>query len=73
MAAWLAGRRPLLHATAVLIPLTLDTAYVLFSGISSDPFWFDLGGSATLMVAAVLGGFLVQTLQRGARPEPQPG
>ena len=73
VAAWLGDRRPLLHATAVLVPLTLDTAYVLFSGISNDPFWFDLGGGATLMVAAVLGGFLIQTFQRGSRADPLPG
>ena len=58
VAAALAGRRPVEHAVAVLLPLTVDTAFVIFSGISSDPVWFDLAGSATLMVTAVLGGLL---------------
>lgn len=62
-AAWLAGRRPFLHAVGLLVPLSLDTAYVIFSGISSDPVWFDLGGSATLVVGALLGGYVVESLK----------
>lgn len=62
-AAWLAGRRPFLHAVGLLVPLGLDTAYVIFSGISSDPVWFDLGGSATLVVGALLGGYVVESLK----------
>ena len=59
VAAYLAGRRPVAHAMGVLIPLTLDTIFVLRSGISSDPLWFDLGGSLTLMLTAVAGGVLL--------------
>ncbi len=66
-AAWVAGRRPLLHAALVLIPLALDTTYVLTSGISDDPIWFDLGGGLTLMAAAVLGGYLLER-RRAQRP-----
>ncbi len=58
VAAGIAGRTPVLHAVGVLIPITLDTTYVIFSGISNDPIWFDLVGSGTLMAAAVLGGYL---------------
>lgn len=60
VAGWVAGRKPLLHSIGVLIPLTLDTIYVLVSGISQDPLWFDLGGSLTLMAATVLGGYLLE-------------
>ncbi len=60
VAGLFAGRRPLLHALGVLVFLIIDTIYVLTSGISSDPLWFDLGGSGTLMVTALLGGWLLE-------------
>ncbi len=59
-AAWVGGRRPLLHAVGVLVPLTIDTTWVVTSGISHDPVWFDLGGGLTLMATAILGGYLVE-------------
>lgn len=65
-AAWLAGRRPLLHACGVLVPLALDTTWVVTSGVSSDPVWFDLTGGASLMLAAVVGG-LVRSRTVGPR------
>ena len=67
-AAWLAGRRPLLHAAAILVPIALDTTYVITSGISDDPVWFDLGGSASLVVAALFAGYLLE-VRRGAHTE----
>jgi hypothetical protein len=57
VAAWLGGRPQLLHAAGVLLPLILDTTYVVTSGVSSDPLWYDLVGALTLMVAAILGGY----------------
>lgn len=67
VAAFLAGRRPVAHAVGLLIPLTLDTIFVLTSGISSGPLWFDLGGSLTLMLAAIAGGVLFARLQAGRK------
>ena len=58
VAAWLGGRPHVLHAAGLILPLVLDTTYVVTSGKSSDPLWYDLVGAATLMVAAILGGFL---------------
>jgi hypothetical protein len=58
VAAWVGGRPHVLHAAGVILPLIVDTTYVVTSGKSSDPLWYDLVGAATLMVAAVLGGFL---------------
>lgn len=58
VAARLACCLPVLHASLVLIPLALDTAFVLSSGISADPLWFDLAGSGALMASAVAGGWL---------------
>ena len=66
-AAWLGGRPQLLHAAGVLIPLIIDTTYVVTSGVSSDPLWYDLAGAVTLMGAAVLGGYVRQLQsKRGA-------
>ena len=67
VAAWLAGRRPFQHAVAVLIPIAFDTANILWTGISPDPVWFDLGGSMTLVAGALIGGYLLKT----KRPPPE--
>jgi hypothetical protein len=56
-ASFVAGRHPVRHAAAVLIFLFIDTAVVLSRG-STDPAWFDLLGSAALMLATVSGGML---------------
>jgi hypothetical protein len=56
-ASFVAGRHPVRHAAAVLIFLIIDTAIVL-SRSRTDPVWFDLLGSATLMLATVSGGML---------------
>ena len=56
-ASVVAGRHPVRHSAAVLIFLFIDTAVVLSRG-RTDPVWFDLSGSATLMLATVSGGML---------------
>ncbi len=65
VAGLVAGRRPLLHVLGVMVLLVIDTTYVLTSGISSDPLWFDLGGSGTLIVTALLGGWLLERRAAG--------
>jgi hypothetical protein len=68
LAAVIGGRRPLLHAAAVLPFLVIDTAYVLFVFPRTAPVWFELVGSLTLMVATVAGGWGVATIRaRAAR------
>ena len=62
VAAWLGGRPQLFHAAGVLLPLTLDTTFVVTSGVSSDPLWYDLVGALTLMVAAIIGGYVRQSV-----------
>lgn len=59
LAALIGGRRPLLHAAAVLPFLVLDTVYVLFVFPRTAPIWFDLVGSLTLMAATLAGGWVV--------------
>jgi hypothetical protein len=65
-ASIVAGRYPVRHATAVLIFLFVDTAVVLSRG-STDPVWFDLSGSAALMLATVSGGVLYRVVTRPRR------
>jgi len=62
-AALIAGSKPVLHASAVLVFLMIDTAVVL-SRPSADPLWFDLAGSATLMLSTLAGGILVKMARR---------
>ncbi len=60
VAGWLAARKPLQHAAALALPIALDTASIVAAaGPGSDPLWFDLGGSATLLASAVVGGWMV--------------
>ena len=65
-ASFVAGRHPVRHAAAVLIFLIIDTAVVLSRG-RTDPVWFDLLGSATLMLATVSGGMLYRLTTRRRR------
>ncbi len=62
-AALVAGRHPVRHAAAVLIFLSIDTAVVL-SRPDADPVWFELSGSATLMLATVAGGVVYSLATR---------
>jgi hypothetical protein len=66
-ASLVAGRYPVWHAAAVLLFLLVDTGVVLSRG-SSDPLWFDLLGSATLMLATVSGGVLYRLAIRRRTP-----
>ena len=69
VAAWLAANHPLRHAAALAIPIALDTATIIAkAGPESDPLWFDLAGSATLLVSGLVGGYFVAT-KRLARPD----
>ena len=74
VAGRLAARHPLRHAAALLVPIALDTASIVASaGPESDPLWFDLGGSAILLVGALVGGCLAATKRRRALEAPTPG
>lgn len=68
-AALVAGRYPVWHAAGVLIFLVIDTGVVLSRG-GPDPLWFDLSGSATLMLATVAGGVLYHLLTRRDQKHP---
>ena len=66
-AAWMGGKRPWLQCSVVLVPLFLDTLFVIGQMDGGHPLWFNLGGSATLMAATVGGGWLrARTMARSA-------
>jgi hypothetical protein len=71
LAAWVGGRRPLLHAASVLLFLALDGGYVLFVLPLRAPWWFELGGLLTLMAATLAGGSLAawRSTKTGARTD----
>lgn len=68
VAARVGGERPMLHTFAVLVPLLLDTIFVLRNASDGAPLWFDLGGSGTLMAATVVGGWLHARGRLGGDP-----
>jgi hypothetical protein len=70
-ASLVAGRHPVGHAAGVLVLLFIDTGVVLSRG-STDPLWFDLFGSATLMLATVFGGVLYQLVTKRRRSRYRP-
>ncbi len=70
VAAFLASRRPVAHAIGLLLPIGIDTSVFLASGERTDPLWFDLAGSLTLMLSAIAGGVLLGRL-RGKTPKPR--
>lgn len=69
VAAAIGRAAPRIHAALVLVPLVVDTAYVLFAyeGPAKNPFWYDVMGSSTLMAATLAGGWLRWLQQRARR------
>jgi hypothetical protein len=61
LAGLVGGSQSLIYASLVLLPLTVDTVYVLFLSRRTAPFWFDAMGSGILMLCTLLGGFLRKT------------
>lgn len=58
LAALIGGRRPILHAALVLLPLSADSFYVFFFFPRETPLWFEILGSAGLMAATLVAGLL---------------
>jgi hypothetical protein len=58
-AGWVGPARGLTNAAFVLLPLAMDTTFVLFFAKTKvAPVWFDALASATLMACTLAGGFL---------------
>ena len=74
VAARLAGRHPLWHAAGLAVPIGIDTTSIIASaGPTSDPLWFDLGGSAMLLLGALIAGYFVEAKGRSHKTSPEPG
>jgi len=60
------GRKPVWHATSVLIFLMIDSVTVLFlrNRHRLDPLWFGIMSSTGLMAATIVGGLLLRFVQR---------
>jgi hypothetical protein len=65
-AGFVAGRKPVWHATSVLIFLTTDSVTVLFIRHRHrlDPRWFGILSAAGLMAATIAGGLLLKLVQQ---------
>lgn len=71
LAGMIGASRGLFNAALVLLPLTIDSIYVLFFFKSTVPFWFDAAASATLMFCTVSGGLLREKIMSiGRLPVP---
>ena len=68
-AGFVGGRKPVWHATSVLIFLLVDSVTVLFirKRPRLDPIWFGIMSATGLMVATILGGWLLRFLQARRR------
>ena len=58
VAGWLAGRRPLAHAIAVALLLSLGAAVSLAATVNHGSIWTQVCALAVMAPAAVLGGWL---------------
>ncbi|HLJ50925.1 MAG TPA: hypothetical protein VKU01_33175 [Bryobacteraceae bacterium] len=64
-AGLVAGRKPVWHATSVLIFLMMDSVTVLFfrNKHRLDPLWFGMTSATGLMAATIAGGLLLRFVQ----------
>ena len=69
VAAWVAGRKPIGHAFAVVLILIVETTWIVTQGIGPNPAWFDLAGGLTLMATAVLGAW-IRARRAGSQSHP---
>ena len=67
VAGWIGPGRGLSNAALVLLPLVVDTTYVLFFFKGKAPWWFDAIGSGTLILCTLLGGVASEHLRRSPR------
>jgi len=65
-AGLVAGRKPVWHATSVLIFLMIDSVTVLFLRTRHrlDPLWFGILSATGLMAATIVGGMLLRFVQQ---------
>ena len=71
-AGFVAGRKPVWHATSVLVFLLIDSVTVLFlrKRHRLDPLWFGVASATGLMLATIAGGVVLKLLQRWHESRP---
>ncbi len=64
LAGWIGPGLGRIGAALVLLPLAVDTIFVLFFWHGTSPFWFDAMGSITLMACTMAGGLLREKVEK---------
>jgi len=57
-AGWIAGRRPMLHGLAMSCIVVVETSWLIGSGRTWDPTWFDVTAASSLIVGILLGSWI---------------
>ena len=70
IAGWVAGHHPVHHATVMCLLVTAETIWLVTSGRTKDPLWFDLIASGSLIVGLLIGASFLIRMRRTA---PAPG
>jgi len=58
VAGWIAGHHPLLHALVMSAIVVGETAWLIATGRTVDPVWFDVCAGASLIVGLLVGASL---------------
>ena len=69
LAGWIAGHHPLHHAAVMCLLVALETTWLITSGRTKDPLWFDLIASGSLLAGLMIGASF---LMRPRRVSPAP-
>ena len=58
VAAWIARGFPMVPALILAAEVPLETTYLIVSGKTIDPVWFDMMAASTLVVGLLLGAYV---------------
>jgi len=64
VAAWVAGHHPIHHAAVMCLLVVVETTWLITSGRTKDPLWFDLMASGSLLVGLLIGASLLMRVRR---------
>ena len=58
VAGLIAGRSPMLHGLVMSCMVAVETTWLISSGRTTDPLWFDVMAAGSLVVGILLGSWL---------------
>ena len=58
LAGWIAGRHPVRHGLVMSAMVAAETTWLITSGRTTDPVWFDTMAAGSLVVGLLLGSSL---------------